>query len=293
LQPLRRSVRCRPFRGGRLRGIFETGVPFGIEVFAMYLLFLDESGTPPTPAKGKDRYLVIAGVIIPEGAWHAIAKEFGEIRRDYKIKGEIKWKFFGKSNNDKNSSIQHLPNQNKEDLRTDLFRILTKRRSVKIIACVTSVEAAYARPTIIDQDDVYHLTYKAVTERFQYFLQDASRVTSQNQFGLVICDHRMSGDDKKLRKRHNELLERRSDFTSSYDNLIETIFFSPSDVSVGLQLADMAAGAIHRSFQYGEHRFANAITKSFRTSKSGVILGYGLVKMPKGDFIEPSKGSFI
>jgi len=76
---------------------------------------------------------------------------------------------------------------------------MISRKAVKLIFCVTSVEAAFARQTIVNQDDVYHLTYKGVTERFQYFLQDASRVTGQMQYGLIISDHRQRCDDENLR----------------------------------------------------------------------------------------------
>lgn len=255
----------------------------------MYLLFLDESGTPPNPDKARGKYLVIAGVIIPEGAWHGIAKDYKKATKN--VRGELKWKHFGHSN--KAPSIAHLTTEEKHKLRNDIFQTIIARKAVKLICCVTCIEAAYNRPSIHDQDDVYHLTYKGVTERFQYFLQDAARVTGQPQYGLVVCDHRMSHDDEKLRKRHHELLEGGEPFTSNYANIIETIFFSPSEASVGLQLADMVAGAVHRSFHNGEHRFAEMIRPSFRSSPSGQILGYGLVKMPKGDFIEPEKPSFV
>jgi hypothetical protein len=62
-----------------------------------------------------------------------------------------------------------------------------------------------------------------VTERFQYFLQDATRLTSQPQYGLVVSDHRMTQDDAKLRKRHHELIDSESRYTSNYANIIETI----------------------------------------------------------------------
>ena len=255
----------------------------------MYFLFLDESGTPPKPDKAEGKYLIIAGVIIPEGAWHGIAKDYKKATR--KVRGELKWKHFGLGN--ENNSISHLSQAEKQTLRNEIFHILTSRRAVKLICCVTSIAAAYARPTIHDQDDVYHLTYKGVSERFQYFLQDATRVTGQTQYGLVVSDHRMSADDKKLRTRHHELVEGGEPFASKYDNIIETIFFSPSQVSVGLQLADMVAGAVHRSFHNGEHRFAEMIKPVFRTAPNGTILGYGLVKMPKGTFIEPAKPAFL
>jgi len=255
----------------------------------MYFLFLDESGTPPKPDKADGKYLVIAGVIIPEGAWHGIAKEYKKATR--KVRGELKWKHFGADN--KAESIAHLSQEEKRSLRNDIFQILTSRKAVKIISCVTCLRAAYSRPTINTQDDVYHLTYKGVTERFQYFLQDATRVTGQPQYGLVVADHRMTHDDKKLRARHHELIEGGEPFTSNYANIIETIFFSPSDVSVGLQLADMVAGAVHRSFHNGEHRFADMLKLVFRASPTGQILGWGLVKMPKGDFIEPNPRGFV
>lgn len=177
----------------------------------MYFLFLDESGTPPNPEKAASKYLVIGGVIIPEGAWHGVAKDFAKATAN--VDGELKWKYFGTGN--KNNSLSHLNKEEKEQVRNDVFRTLTSRKAVKLICCVTSVEAAYQRPTIVNQDDVYHLTYKGVTERFQYFLQDATRVTGQPQYGIVVSDHRMSNDDAKLRKRHHELIDTTELYTST------------------------------------------------------------------------------
>ena len=50
---------------------------------------------------------------------------------------------------------------------------------------------------------------------------------------------------------------------------------------------DMVAGAVHRSFQSGDNRFAEMIKGSFRTSPSGKISGYGLVRMPMHTFAAP------
>jgi Protein of unknown function (DUF3800) len=38
----------------------------------MHILFVDESGTPPSPDKPKNKYFVIGGVIIPEDHWHTV-----------------------------------------------------------------------------------------------------------------------------------------------------------------------------------------------------------------------------
>jgi hypothetical protein len=249
----------------------------------LHFLFIDESGSPPHRDKARGAYLIICGVIIPEGAWHGIARAYRAATET--ANGEVKWKHFGSGN--RANSISHLSQEARESLRHRIFRIITSRKAVKLIACVTSVEAAYAMPTIATQDDVYHLTYKAVTERFQYYLQDASRLCGQPQYGIVVSDHREQDNDKKLRARHHELIDTHERFSANYSNIIETIFFSPSEASVGLRLADMAAGAVHRSFQHADNRFAEMLRPSFRTSPRGDLRGYGLVRMPRHGFVEP------
>lgn len=256
----------------------------------MYLLFMDESGTPPKPDKAAGRYLVIGSVIIPEGAWQAVARSYTALKKEYGVTGELKWKYWGRHNIEKGNELSRLPENDRNVLREKIISIITARKAIKIICCVTSVEAAYERQRIADQDDIYHLTYKGVTERFQYFLQDASKVTGQREFGMIISDHRMANDDKKLRARHHQLINGAEEYTSSYANIVETIFFSPSEASIGLQLADMVAGAVNRVYEHGDKRFATLLKSAFRTSPSGEIVGYGLVKMPKGSFREPSGG---
>lgn len=54
-----------------------------------------------------------------------------------------------------------------------------------------------------------------------------------------------------------------------------------SHMSVGVQLADMVAGAIGRKFNVGDDKYFQTLTGSFRASPSGNIEGFGLVKFPK------------
>jgi hypothetical protein len=35
----------------------------------MYILFVDESGTPPATASVNQRYFVLAGVVVPAAEW--------------------------------------------------------------------------------------------------------------------------------------------------------------------------------------------------------------------------------
>lgn len=247
----------------------------------MYLLYIDESGEIPQEDKGPGRFFVIAGVIVAEGAWRALTQELAALKKQMRIEGEIKWKFFGTGNNSQKNNIRHLDIKQKDVLRSKMYEIITSRKSCTLLACVTSTHAAYGMRSIKDSDDIYNLTYKAITERFQYFLQERERNVGSAQLGMIIADHRQSGNDQRLRAKHHDLMSGVLPHFSEYSNLVETIFFTPSELNPGIQFADMVAGAVHRAYQYKDKRWLNMIKKSFRQDRDGNIEGFGLVRMPK------------
>lgn len=259
----------------------------------MLLCFLDESGSPPLPGKvGKRRYFVLAAVVMHESQWHGISEELAQLKRrkEFQVSGEIKWRYFGPENTDADNSVAHLSQEARDKFREGVFEIITKRKSVKIIACATDSLEAYKLDYIKDQEDLYHYTYKPVSERFQYHLQDLSRSIGDKQLGIVISDHRGKKQDEIFRKGHHKLVDSESVFTSKYQNFVETIFLTPSHLSVGIQLADMAAGAIGRALNARELRFAKLIKPSFRSDQKGQIDGFGFVRFPKTRWGKPSGG---
>jgi hypothetical protein len=140
---------------------------------------------------------------------------------------------------------------------------------------------AYSLPYIKTADDLYWYSYKQLTERFQYYLQDLERTVGQRVNGIVVCDHRAPKDDARLRELHHQLLAGVKATASHYGNLIEGLFIAPSHLSVGVQFADMIAGAVFRQFKANDQRFYAQIEPSFRRSPNGKVEGYGLVKFPK------------
>ena len=138
---------------------------------------------------------------------------------------------------------------------------------------------------ITDCDDLYEYTYKPVTERFQYFLQDVSRDSGTTMTGMVIADQRDKAQDDRLKRHHRRLLFSKSEMISTYENLIEGLFLTESHTSVVIQLADMVAGAIGRKFNSDDSTFYDLLEPAFRRSPQGTIDGYGLVKMPTKGWI--------
>lgn len=245
---------------------------------------MDETQTPPKPeAKSKVPYFILAGVIIHEAQWHGIASEFKALkaRPDFNVRGEVKWRYFGPTNTDKENSVLHLDVNARHAFRDAMYAILVRRKAVKIVCCVTDTKAAYDLPYVKDQEDLYHYTYKAVSERFQYFLQDMERTVGERQLGLMVADHRGKPQDEGLRLRHHALVDENTPVFSTYSNYIETLFLTPSHHSVGIQFADMVAGAIGRHFNSRDSRYFIPLDSAFRRSPAGKVEGFGIVHFPR------------
>lgn len=247
----------------------------------MHLCFVDESGTPAKPGSNNSRFFVIAGIIIPEQRWDRAAKQLHGTKIRWKYHGEMKWRFFSPGNNDKANPMVGWDQSDKDKLRDEVFAIITKDRSLQIIAGVCDAELAYTLPNVNDQSDIYFRTYKVVTERFQYYLQDITKESGNLFNGIIVADHRGRDDDKTIRDQHQRLINEEGAYTSTYLNMIEGLFLQPSHQSVGIQLADMVAGAIWRRWGASDPRWIEKLKASFRTSRSGRIDGFGIARFPK------------
>lgn len=249
----------------------------------MQILFVDESGTPPPPnSKNGYDYFVLGGVAIPEETWPNLAKDLRETKEKYNVLGEVKWRNFAPARpGSKEHPLSHLTATEKEAFRAELYAKLTAHKDIKLICVITDVKAAYRLHYINTADELYQITYKQLTERFQYYLQDLEKAAGKRVYGIVVCDHRAPRDDERLRELHHTLMHSQRANISRYDRLIEGLFIAPSHLSVGIQFADMVAGAVFRRIQYDDSRFVKMIAGSFRRSSTGDINGYGVVRFPK------------
>lgn len=253
----------------------------------MHLCFVDESGTPAKPGSDRPKFFVIAGVVIPEDRWHLAHRRLQGLKIRSRYRGELKWRFFAPGNDDAGNPMKGWTTEARNELREAAFNIISQDRSIRIIAGVCQASAAYALPRFKTQDDLYFGTYKVVSERFQYLLQDISRIGGSKTHGIIVADHRGKGDDESMRVRHQRLVEEEQEYTSTYMNLVEGLFFAPSHMSVGIQLADMVAGAIGRRFESNDSTWFAKIAGSFRTSAEGKIDGFGIARFPKKGWTGP------
>lgn len=256
----------------------------------MHILFVDESGTPAKPERNLPRFFVFGGVIIPEERWKSVRDKLVGLKRQHQYFGEVKWRFFAPKNDDPDNPMRDWDMERRNKFRAAVFGVITGTRSIRLICGVADAGLAYNLGTVDEQEDIYFNTYKVVTERFQYFLQDLTRESGHQTSGIVVSDHRNGREDNRMRQQHDRLVRETNRYTSAYENFIEGIFLSPSHMSVGIQLADMVAGAVWRFHEHTDDKWLNEIKKSFRTNGSGKIDGYGLARFPKRDWTGPIFG---
>lgn len=240
----------------------------------MYLLFIDESGNPPK----NTTHFILGGIIIPEEMWFQIDDKIKNIKKIHNIKGEIKWRHFFNGNKAGNP-LSHLSNEDREKIRLDLFKIISDIKALTIISTVSIISQLESKT----DEEIYHDAYKSLCERFQYFLQDIKRNTGTMKRGIIIADNRSQDQDKKLKLYHKSTVQKiDNNNQTNFKNIIENLFIANSDLSTGLQLSEMACGAIARYYQRNDDKYIKLIKNNIRKcSKTGKIEGFGIIKRPK------------
>lgn len=247
----------------------------------MQLLFLDESGTAPAP-KGVDNnpYFVLGGVIIPENYWKPLQRFLNSLKSEYRIIGEVKWRYFFPHHSSKKRHLSHLSLEQINEVRLRLFKAISEYPDLRIIAAVVNTKEYYEVNPDNNAEDMYHDAFSEVCTRFQYYLQDISRWNDTLTYGMVVIDARNSPENKQLEEFHYNLLTNTNSKTTRFNNLIEGVFIAASHHSVGVQFADLVAGAVYRKISKGDSSFYDIIKRKVRTGAHGVN-GYGIISLPK------------
>lgn len=243
----------------------------------MHLCFVDESGTPPNAPNPKRPYFTLGGVIIEDKHWNPIADAFRGFVTRHQLRGELKWRYFSPHNSSEENPMLGRSAEERKHLSLEFARIIASA-NLTIIATVTDVAAAFEYASITSQQQLYHFAYKPLSERFQYYLQDHKSI------GITIADHRGRDNDRLFRAHHETLTSKQGKTNSGYDRFVEGLFLQDSAHSVGVQIADFVAGAIHRGYCTDDGEHASIIKPRIRQKPNGSILGHGIVHHPRDRF---------
>lgn len=243
----------------------------------MHFCFIDESGTPPSKPNPDHPYFTLGAVIIRDIDWRGIADDVRGFCTSNGLRGELKWRYFSPHNSSAENPMLGKSAEERKSLSLTFAHVIAKS-PLTIIACVTDIGAAFEYASVTNQQELYHFAYKPLSERFQYFLQD------QKSLGITIADHRGRDNDRLFRAHHDNLTSGTGKAISGYDRFIEGLFLQDSCHSIGIQVADFVAGAIHRAYSTKDKELATILKPRFRRKSDGSIQGHGMVHHPRDKF---------
>ncbi len=237
-----------------------------------HFLYLDESGSPAMTTRGlrNQRWLTLGGFFMPAESWTQLDAAVTRLKEDWladyvdePAQIELHSSDFGSK-----SPWRELYADGKWDgFLTAVGEMVEALPITTLSATIDKQEhfARYARP-----EDPYELAYQFVIERFDSALRPASHC------GAVVLDPRSEGrgaDDERMRVVHRELRRARA-------TVVEDVFFAPSSISAGVQVADVCAWAVRKHHQAAlgvgrETPIYAGVEARYRRSAGGRIRGYG------------------
>lgn len=237
-----------------------------------WFLFIDESGQDHRESP----YEVLAGVAIrDESLWELVKElhdaEVSHFGRRYtggshELKGKklLKTKTFrlaelncevlpneapilARENLDNgalNNSVRHLKAVAlaKIGYVNDVFTIATRRRA-KLFASIVEVDAPQTAGHGLRKDYAY------LFERFFYFLEDQASETGIQQYGVLVFDELEKAKSHILLDQAHRYFKETATGRHRASLIIPEPFFVHSDLTTGIQIADLAAYCISWSFR--------------------------------------------
>ena len=225
----------------------------------MYFFYLDESGSRDpsvgTSEKPKDHIYVLLAVGMYEGQWRPFEMEVSglKLRLAHRLRSEGKGQFEiadceVKSNwlrlaEAREKDSRFLSALEAEDIKriTDIYSEQVSKRSCVVIATV--VDKRYLHPGTTG-DAFHQIAYELLLERVQNYMVEHQPWHQ----ALVVMDDTSIQLNRAVAMKHESLL-RRGNPNMRFANIVEYPFFTRSELSNGVQLADQLAYNVYRAFR--------------------------------------------
>lgn len=225
----------------------------------MYFFYFDESGSRDpsigTPERPKDHLYVLLAVGLWEGQWrrfdHNIALVKLELADYLRRRGkgpfdladcEIKsnWLRNAKERAEKSPFLHALDDRDRERLVAAYFDQLQPRRAV-VMASVIDKRQLHNHMT---HETLHKKAYEFLLERIQHFMREYH----PKHNALVVMDDTSKQLNRAVAMKH-AFFQRAGNQNLQFTQIVEYPFFTASELSNGVQLADLLAYNVYRAFK--------------------------------------------
>jgi hypothetical protein len=244
-----------------------------------HIAFLDEAGVPEIPALSKGSVgavFCIANVFMPMHYWRDLQRIYDEVRDDFGIptNEELKWRNLVRGTG---------PTADLEcDCEAFIESLVSRLDPEQFRAVGISVfkdDVYKAKGYIREGQDIYNAAVLFALQRLQNEINDCFGEDAHCPC-IVIADSRQrGGQDNRLRKFVDNAMGGTGGIWVNFEkSLVEGILFQVSHYSVGVQIADLLAGAIYQKDVREDDRYYKLWKPVLRKSPTGTISGYGYVR---------------
>ncbi|HMT04542.1 MAG TPA: DUF3800 domain-containing protein [Solirubrobacterales bacterium] len=228
----------------------------------MYLLFLDESGSP-----ADDEIFALGGVAIRADDWTAVKSRWSACLEEsgWPSGKELKWS--GVSTGEVPPPVA--------DAAFACLAGLPIHCLATVLYTGSTIEG-YREKFFRNPDVIYQTALTFTAERYQRFL------AHEEAWGAIVLDSRQFETDNHMRRYFDRIHEEGTDF-AELDRIVDGLLLGPSHHSLGLQLADLVIGPTRKSrFSQGDaSRYFKQLEPCFmKHPVSGELEGVGLKVFP-------------
>lgn len=245
----------------------------------MYLLFLDEAGSPGEPE------FILGGVAVDAGRWHQLRDRWVAVAGAHgrPADAEVKWFKLKRSG----------------QLAGQLADVLVESGVTSFaVELHTTQGRAVAGDLFASPNDIYATALMFIAERFQRFLEH------QQDYGAIIVDQREGSQDERLRRFFRRLVDNGTPYTK-LERILDPVLLSPSHHTMGIQAADLVVGSMlamgraHASPALAERaaiarQVHERLLPSFaRNPNTGSVEGVGIKRFPDASTADADHGKLF
>ncbi len=225
----------------------------------MYFFYFDESGSRDpsigTPEKPKNHLYVLLAVGMYEGQWHHFERTVSNTKlelADYlcqERKGkfdlaacEIKsnWIRNSKERKEKSPFLHALDSEDRERLVATFFEQIVERNTV-IMAAVVDKRYLHDHMT---HETLHKKAYEFLLERIENYMNEYH----SRHRALIVMDDTSKELNQAVAMKH-AFFQRAGNQNTRFKHIVEYPFFTRSELSNGVQLADLLAYNVYRAFK--------------------------------------------
>ena len=234
----------------------------------MRIFYVDDSGQ--RKKLSNDRYFILGGFGIDGREVPKLKKLQQELFATVQGMGapgdELKFSSIGH-----NKHSLAIPNPFAREKIPLTERIQMIQNALDELGKIPSIEAIVA---VVDKKYAFGAeplehAFRILMERIQISCEEKDKST------LIFSD-----EEQSAKKQFRELHDKNASQYVVYKNIVETISFVPSNLSAGIQFADLVAGSTSRMLNFGDQKYFEKLIPYLRTGANQKWRTFGLALFP-------------